>query len=77
MRLLFDFRCSDNHVTEALVASDETEHTCGLCNKIATRIISPVRCSLDPISGDFVGATMKWAKQREQKIKLERKANSE
>jgi hypothetical protein len=77
MRLIFDFRCPDNHVTEALVASDETEHTCGLCNKIATRIISPVRCSLDPICGDFVGATMKWAKQREQKIKLERKANSE
>jgi hypothetical protein len=77
MRLLFDFRCPDNHVTEALVSSDETEHQCGLCNKMAQRIISPVRCSLDHISGEFPGATMKWAKQRQQKIKLERKANLE
>jgi len=77
MRLLFDFRCPDNHVTEALVASDEREHLCGLCNKMAQRIISPVRSSLDHISGDFPGATMKWAKQRQQKIKIERKGNLE
>jgi hypothetical protein len=44
---------------------------------MAQRIISPVRCSLDHISGEFPGATMKWAKQRQQKIKLERKANLE
>jgi hypothetical protein len=77
MRLLFDFRCPDNHVTEALVASDEREHLCGLCNKMAHRIITACHIALDPISGDFPGATMKWAKQREQKIKLERKGNLE
>jgi hypothetical protein len=77
MRLLFDFRCPDNHITEALVNSEDTEHQCGLCSKMAQKIISPVRCSLEHISGEFPGATIKWAKQRQQKIKLERKANLE
>ena len=76
MRLLFDFQCSDNHVTEALVSSDVTEHPCGLCNKQANRILSPVRSKLDAISGDFPGATIKWAKNREKQIKHERKTNS-
>ena len=39
-------------------------------------MISPVRSKLDPISGDFLGATVKWMKNREQKLKQERKANS-
>tara|TARA_B110000858_G_C17596632_1_gene378115 strand:+ start:611 stop:742 length:132 start_codon:yes stop_codon:yes gene_type:complete len=43
---------------------------------MASRIISPVRSLLDPISGDFAGATMKWARDREKKIQKERKANS-
>lgn len=76
MRLLYDFQCSDNHVTEAFVSSDVTEHPCGLCQKTAHRIISPVRTHLDAISGDFPGATMKWAKDRQKKIQKERKANS-
>lgn len=53
MRLIYDFQCSDNHVTEGFVSSDVTEHPCGLCAKTAQRIISPVRTKLDPISGDF------------------------
>jgi hypothetical protein len=40
------------------------------------KIISPVRSKLDPLSGDFLGATVKWMKNREQKLKQERKANS-
>ena len=76
MRLIYDFQCSDNHVTEGFVSSDVTEHPCGLCAKTAQMIISPVRTKLDPISGDFPGATMKWAKNREKQIKHERKTNS-
>lgn len=77
MRRLFDFQCSDNHITEALVSTDVTEHPCGLCQKTAHRIISPVRAKLDAISGDFPGATMKWAKNRQRQIAHERKTNSE
>ena len=76
MRLLFDFQCSDNHVTEAYVSSDVTEHPCGSCANTAQRIISPVRSKLDAISGDFPGATMKWAKNRQKQIEHERKTNS-
>jgi len=44
---------------------------------MAKKLISPVRTKLDPISGDFMGATRKWERNREQKLKQERKANSE
>lgn len=77
MRRLFDFQCSDNHVTEALVSVHTTEHPCKVCAKQAQRIISPVRAKLDAISGDFPGATIKWAKAREKQIKHERKTNPE
>ena len=53
-------------------------HTCHVldCDKIARRIVSAVRSKLDPISGDFMGATRQWEKNREQKLQQERKANS-
>jgi len=75
VRILLDFKCSDNHITESLVASEVSEHTCKTCGKPAKRIISPVRFYIDPLSGDSVGATRKWAKQRQQKIEKERKAS--
>jgi hypothetical protein len=31
---------------------------------------------LDPHSGDFAGATIKWAKQRQKQIAIERKRES-
>lgn len=73
MRRMYDFRCTDNHTFEALVSDDVTELPCRTCSLTAPRIISPVRTMLDPISGDFPGATMKWAKNRQEQIKLERK----
>jgi len=40
-------------------------------------MISAVQCTLDPLSGDWPGATMKWAKNRQDQIKRERsKENS-
>jgi hypothetical protein len=76
MRLLYDFKCSDNHVTEGYVSSDITVHPCGVCANQAHRIISPVRSRLDPLSGDFPGATMKWATNRQKQIQHERKTSS-
>ena len=76
MALLFDFECSGGHIEEKLVSSDTREIRCPHCNKIAKRIQSPVRSALEPMSGDFLGATEKWARQREQKLKQERRANS-
>ena len=73
--LLFDFECSQGHVHEKLVTSDTQEVPCVTCGSPAKRLISPVRSNLDVVSGDFPGATMKWAKMREKQIKHERKMN--
>ena len=73
--MLFDFKCGRDHVTEKLVKSDVKEITCPVCKNKALRQISAVRSKLDHISGDFPGATMKWAKQRQQQIKHERKTS--
>jgi hypothetical protein len=73
--MLFDFKCDKDHVTEKLVSSDVTEVTCPECDGVALRQISAVRSKLDHISGDFPGATMRWARQREEKIKHERKTS--
>ena len=35
--------------------------------------MSAPRSKLDPHSGDFAGATIKWAKQRQKQIEIERK----
>jgi hypothetical protein len=72
--ILFDFVCEAGHSTESLVSREVKEIDCPQCNQVARRIISPVRCSLDPTSGHFPGATEKWIKNREEKMKLERKA---
>ena len=76
MLLLFDFKCEDGHISEQLANRDTTELHCSQCPKLSKRIVSPVRVGLDPISGDFPGATAKWMKNRQQKIQQERKANS-
>jgi hypothetical protein len=46
---------------------------CPECGNDSSRIISAATVVLDPISGAFPGATMKWARDRQQKIKKERK----
>lgn len=71
----FDFRCDNNHVSELWVESEDRP-TCPICDGELTKLLSKPTVSLDPISGSFPGATMKWAKDREKKIQKERKANS-
>ena len=73
---LYDFKCLDGHVFEALVP--ETQHIirCEKCGYSAKRIISPIRSSLDPISGDFPDATRRWAKARASHIQYEKKQSS-
>ena len=75
LRIFRDFKCPNGHVTEHFLSND-TEVTRCDCGEEARKVISPVRSVLDPISGGFAGATMKWAKDRERKIQQERKATS-
>lgn len=74
--LLFDFQCEDGHVKERLVSSSTHETVCE-CGKPARRTISPVRSKIDPISGHFPGATMKWERMREKQIQYERKTSGQ
>jgi hypothetical protein len=76
MAFLFDFKCENGHVHERLTSHNTNYLVCPECGKQAKKIISPVRSKLDPLSGDFLGATAKWMRNREQKLKQERKANS-
>jgi hypothetical protein len=74
MKRIFEFVCVKGHVTEKYIDESERVVQCPHCGNDASRIISPVRTALDPISGDFPGATMAWERKREEKIKLERKS---
>lgn len=75
MLRIFDFMCTNGHVFEVFVTPETNQAHCSECGELAGKIISPVKCMLDPVSGSFPGATMKWARDREQKIKKERRAS--
>lgn len=72
----YDFKCENEHVEEKWVDHSVTTSQCSICGSQSKRLISAPLAKLDPLSGDFTGATIKWAKQRAQKIEQERKANS-
>ncbi len=76
-RRIFEFQCPDGHVSESFIDDSEVTTECKVCGKQAKRIVSAVSCSLDPLSGDYPGETMKWAKNRQEVIRKERKANGE
>ena len=75
-RRMYDFRCDDGHVTEHYCSYEVQEMSCPICSKQATRIVSPVRISLDGTDPVFVSAYDKWAKKHEEKAKQERKQNT-
>jgi len=68
-RKIREFRCASDHIEEKYVDDNVTVGFCSTCSLPNKRIISAVRCKLDPTSGDFPGATLKWIKQKEQAAK--------
>jgi len=75
MRRMYDFKCSEEHITEGFVDYETTTISCS-CGNVATRIISPVRISLDGTDPIYVSAYDKWAKRHEDKQKQEAKQNA-
>lgn len=73
-RRLYDFKCSQEHITEGFVDYETTTISCS-CGNVANRIISPVRISLDGTDPNFVAAYDRWAKRHEEKQKQEAKRN--
>lgn len=76
MRILADFKCKNEHYSELYLDNDIRSTICPVCDAEALKQLSAPTVKLDPISGDFPGATMKWARVREKQIKHERKGNS-
>ena len=70
---VFDFECAAGHRNEMFVESDVHSMQCLTCGKIARRLLAAPRSKLDPLSGDFPGATMKWEANRESHMAKERK----
>lgn len=75
-RRLYDFKCEQNHQMESFVDETVKEVSCDVCGEIATRIISPTTISLDPVSGLYPSATAKWARQRAEKLAVEKKTKA-
>jgi len=77
MYKFFDYRCASGHVNEYMVKGSPDSMLCKECHGLATRQLSSPRSMLDPFSGDFAGATIKWAKDHERGRAKAEKANPE
>jgi hypothetical protein len=70
---VYDFKCSEcSYIEEKYVRSDDRESVCSICNELSQRQLAAPMSKLDPLSGDFAGATIKWSKQRQKQIETER-----
>lgn len=76
MKRIFEFACSDTHVTDRFVDESVYTVTCE-CGKDAKRIVSAPRINLEGITGAFPGAYDKWERVRAERLKVERKKNAE
>ena len=67
MYIIYDFKCRDcGNVFESMEQNTVHEIACKACGGPSDRQISPVRSKLDPVSGDFPGATYKWERDHER-----------
>jgi len=63
---IYDFRCTNGHVTEEFVKSSVTESRCKICGSTSTRMVSAPSFHLNGADGSFPGAHMKWVKEHEK-----------
>lgn len=70
----YDYTCPEGHIFEKLRPIAERDNAeCPECGQIATKNICAPTIKLDHISGDHIGATLRWEKQRKQKMAQELK----
>jgi hypothetical protein len=67
--MLFDFRCQQCKELEEHWVTSSTHQVRCKCGGTANRVVSGTMPNLDPLSGDFPGATLKWARHHEQAAK--------
>ena len=73
MRRIFEFLCSDNHLSEAYIDDSERTIQCKECGKDARRIVSKPMMKLEGITGDYPTAYDAWERKHAEKLKEERK----
>ena len=66
---MYEFRCQTCEEVTADRVDESIRETRCKCGGTAVRIISAVQSALDPIKGDFPGATLKWARHHEKAAK--------
>ena len=62
---VYDFRCSNGHITEEFVESTVTTSRCG-CGANSTRMVSAPSFHLNGADASWPGAHMKWVKEHEK-----------
>lgn len=77
MRVLNDFVCEDEHITEHFVDSETQEVRC-TCGKPATKKLAAVTFK-ETTTGRNVStkALVRWGKKRERQLKHERRRDTE
>lgn len=73
---IYEYQCNGcSSIFEQMRPINErrNEATCPACSKPSSFKISAPQIKLDPISGDFVGATRKWEKMHKQQLEIESK----
>ncbi len=70
---LFDFKCEAGHISERFVSSDTKEVVCNECGLPAVKQLSSFGTWTEKHNGT---TSDNWVKKREQKMAIERKANS-
>ena len=73
MKRMFEFLCTNDHLTEQFIDEDARTTVCRECGAEAMRQISTPRIALEGITGAFPGAADKWVTKRAEKLKQEQK----
>jgi putative FmdB family regulatory protein len=76
--LMYDYYCykCDKNFEALRKLEDRDLASCPTCHDTCRKIPSATRSKLDPISGDFPGATAKWEKNHIEKLAQERKSGN-
>lgn len=78
MKVLNDYYCTQcGIINEHFLENDVDQTICHVCGGDARKVISAVNFQLEGTSGHFPTAADKWVKKREQKMKEERKRDSD
>lgn len=66
MRVLYDVECTQCGNVDEVFGELGAAARCTVCSSESKRIISPVRCKLEGVTGHFPGAAMKWQREHER-----------